>query len=377
MQPNRGRGAPEVDFFEVMYMDKLPAPLLSASLQVAPGKATMRPYLGMEPNVTWYDPVLRNNASLNLYFFGTHTYDPNKTTAYQTDSVSVNYWLNESFYQQQHTYRIEWEPPVEHMENSPSALSRGGYLKWFIDGQMISAIVGDKLQQVSETEIPSEPMYILLNQALSKDWGFPDPWFLNCKHKCWKCSDPKCKCAMPPHFCQENIPAVFEIDYVRVYQVKNEPKHTLGCSPPNRPTAEWIQGHEERYILWNSPEGTTPLKPIQRGGMECNNHSDCGGKERGVCGVGGNDDNKECLCRPKWTGPNCLSPYIEDSADMYLASLSGTAAGNVGSSNNHHFAVSPASILGIIVAVVALLLFAWSKYNSSQKKGAYEVVPGL
>ena len=332
MHPNRGRGAPEVDFFEVLAMyPQLPSPLLSASLQVAPGKPNHRPALGKQPNVTWYDPVLRNDAFLNLYFYGTHTYDPNRTVAYQTDSISINYWLNESFYDGPHKYRIEWEPPVEDMDESPSNISRGGYIKWFIDGKLISAIVGDKLQQVSDTEIPSEPMYILLNQALSKDWGFPDAYFLNCEKKCWSCLDPECACAMPLHFCQRNIPATFDIDYVRIYQVQNDARHMLGCSPPSRPTAEWIQGHQDRYVLWRSPKGTPPLQPIQRGGdMACTTSTTnttttsenttttraanfCGGDERGYC-----DPAVGCLCRAGWTGPSCLSPYGYATVDMAL-----------------------------------------------------------
>mmetsp|Transcript_17137 Transcript_17137/g.34332 ORF Transcript_17137/g.34332 Transcript_17137/m.34332 type:complete len:442 (-) Transcript_17137:54-1379(-) len=368
MHPNRGRGAPEVDFFEVMYMDKLPSPLLSASLQIAPGKPKMRPYLGQQPNVTWYDPVLRNGASMNLYFFGTQTYDLNKTREYQTDSVSINYWLNESFYSRPHKYRIEWEPPVEHMEDSPSALSRGGYIKWFIDGQMISAIVGDKLQEVSDTEIPSEPMYILLNQALSKDWGFPDAYFLNCKKKCWSCIDPKCECAMPETFCKKNIPASFEIDYVRIYQVKNDTRHMLGCSPPARPTAEWIKGHEERYVLWGSPKGTPPLKPIERGGMACTNNMTCGGDERGYC----SERAMECRCLPQWTGPNCLSPYggeaVEENNKL-------TSQDDMPAMRNSIFGISPASTC-VVVAVIAVLLVGWHKYSCSKKEGYEHISEG-
>jgi len=320
LQPNRGRGAPEVDFLEVMFMEHVfPNPLLSASLQVAPGKPTDRPALGKLPNVTWYEPILKNGGSLNLYYWGTYTYDPNATRAYQTDTVSVNFWLNESFYQDQHTYRIEWEPPVEDMKDSPSALSRGGYIKWFIDGQLICAMFGDDLQVVSETEIPSEPMSILLNQALSKDWGFPDAYFKNCPKKCWSCRDPECACALPPHFCQKNVPAHFEIDYVRVYQQRDNPRHTLGCSPPERPTREWIEGHVDRYVKWGSPPGTPPLRDIRRGGGYCNATSrleadplllSCGGPKRGIC------RNGACLCKAGWTGPKCLASFTHETTNM-------------------------------------------------------------
>ena len=61
------------------------------------------------------------------------------------------------------------------------------------------------------------------------DWSFPDAWFLNCKHKCWSCLDPKCqKCALPKGYC-DNLPAEFEFDFIRVYQAVDDPKQTLGC----------------------------------------------------------------------------------------------------------------------------------------------------
>lgn len=356
--------APEIDFFEVMYMDVFPDPLLSASLQVAPGKAKMRPFLGQKPNVTWYEPLLDNGGSLNLYYFGAHTWDTNKTEAYQTDTVSVNYWLNASFYDEFHKFRIEWEPPVEHMVDSPSPLSRGGYIKWFIDGKLISAIVGDDLQKVSETEIPSEPMSILLNQALSKDWGFPDAYFLDCPKKCWSCLDPKCECALPKNFCKKNVPASFEIDYVRVYQVKDDDRHILGCSPPSRPTKEWIEGHNERYILWESPNGTQPLKPIQRGGGSCTTNVTCGGDDRGYC-----DEVMGCLCSPGWTGPHCLSAYLDATVDMYEEFLS-TPEINGGMST---FVMILLSFLGVAV-VGALVVLGWKTFEA-RPKSDYQLIP--
>jgi hypothetical protein len=363
MQPNRGRGAPEVDFFEIMYMDVFPAPLLSASLQVAPGKDHQRPWLGRIPNVTWYRPILKNGGALNLYFFGAYTWDPNQTEAYQTDTVSVNYWLDESFYEKHHTFRIEWEPPVEHMKDSPSPLSRGGYIKWFIDGKLICAMFGDDLQEVSETEIPSEPMYIILNQALSKDWGFPDAYFLDCPKKCWSCRDPECSCAMPHNFCKKNIPANFEIDYVRVYQRKDDDRHILGCSPPSRPTKEWIEGHKERYVLWESEDNTEPLRDIQRGGVSCRNNETCGGSERGYC-----DDILGCLCHSNWTGPRCLSPFGDAVTDMYKEVYPPVHVSRMGRGT-----VAALSSL-VVLVVVAISTVGFSIYRLRKRREGYSSV---
>jgi beta-glucanase (GH16 family) len=48
---HRGRGAPEVDLMEVMYVSQINASIMSSSLQVAPGLAEDRPVLGQTPNV--------------------------------------------------------------------------------------------------------------------------------------------------------------------------------------------------------------------------------------------------------------------------------------------------------------------------------------
>jgi hypothetical protein len=124
----------------------------------------------------------------------------------------------------------------------------------FIDGKLICAMFGDDLQQVSETEIPSEPMYIIIfNQALSKDWGFPDVYFLNCDKKNAGVVWTQNAVNAPYYhaiFVRRAFLPILKFDYVRVYQVKHDDRHILGCSPPSRPTKGWIEGHNERYVLW-------------------------------------------------------------------------------------------------------------------------------
>jgi Beta-glucan synthesis-associated protein SKN1/KRE6/Sbg1 len=212
-----------------------------------------------------------------------------KSHTYQSDALSANMQLNESHYKEFHTYRVEWEPP--------DANGTGGYIKWFTDGNLVFGIFGDSLD-IMQTEIPSEPMYLLMNTAVSSHWGFPQPCPDNCDCKCFECGNPTCACALPPGYC-DNYPANFEIDYVRVYQAVNEPRHFLGCSPQHRPTALFIEGHMKRYVV----EGQSrPLQRIQVGGGACSKVSDCGGKARGDCTGSGS-----CNCFDGWVGPNCLS----------------------------------------------------------------------
>ena len=80
------------------------------------------------------------------------SYPADKTKLpYRTDSLSTNTPLDESFYEAFHKFRVEWEPPEES--------GYGGYIKWFMDGKLVSAVYGDDMMETSQSEIPSEPMY--------------------------------------------------------------------------------------------------------------------------------------------------------------------------------------------------------------------------
>jgi hypothetical protein len=187
---------------------------------------------------------------------------------------------------------MEWEPPE--LDGSG-----GGYIKWYLDGEFIYGIEG-KVLDLTNTEIPSEPMYLLMNTAVASSWGFPKPCPEGCDCSCYQCGNSDCTCGLPDGFC-DNFPAYFEIDYVRVYQAVNESKHVLGCSTPERPTAQFIKGHKEDYI--NKFEGQKePLLEIQRGGAYCQESSECGYPEKGSC------ESNKCVCQEKYTGPKCLSP---------------------------------------------------------------------
>eukprot|EP00934_Nitzschia_sp_Nitz4_P001055 Nitzschia sp. Nitz4//scaffold152_size53828//42992//44854//NITZ4_006750-RA/size53828-augustus-gene-0.93-mRNA-1//1//CDS//3329537226//1055//frame0 len=304
----RGRGAPEIDLLEVMMMDEyFVSPVLSTSLQVAPGVPdSQRPLLGREPteNETWYSPDFGENVTRNTYFYGTVSFPFDKTKKpYRTDSISANMAVSDDFYENFKKFRLEWEPPTESGE--------GGYIKWFVDGHLTTAVYGDDLQKTSQTEIPSEPMYLVMNLAVSKDWGFPDAYFKNCPKKCWSCLDPECACALPKGFC-ENMPTSLDIDSVRVYQPRMENKYTLSCSPPSRPTKEYILAHESFY---KREEDEHALKDIQRGGGACDTDVDCGTSARGICSAA-----QMCLCESGWTGPNCLAADagISDFAEIHV-----------------------------------------------------------
>jgi hypothetical protein len=300
LPPFRGRGAPEIDVIEAMQGDKgelpntfIERPYQSASLQVAPGVDNKRPVLGQRPRPGhWYTNLEYGNQSivdLNPFFYGVTLVHKPKSRTYQADAISANMQLNDTHYQDQHIYRVEWEPPNDDGE--------GGYVRWYTDGHFIFGISGDSLN-ITGTEIPSEPMYLIMNTAVSSHWGFPLPCPEGCDCECYECGNPECMCGMPDGFC-DNLPASFEIDYVRVYQAVDDSKHILGCSPEKRPSATFIEGHIGRYKTETQKQ---PLLPIVNGGAICSADKDCGGSTKGLCGSDGT-----CTCSDFYTGPRCLA----------------------------------------------------------------------
>ena len=220
----------------------------------------------------------------------TLVHEPKQLT-YQSDAISANTHLTKDHFNNYHVYRVEWDPPNEDGSK--------GHLKWFMDGEFIYGINGDNLK-FTNTEIPSEPMYLIMNTAVASSWGFPMPCPEGCKCECFQCGNPDCTCGLPEGFC-ENFPASFEIEFVRAYQAVNESKHVLGCSTENRPTARFIEGHKKDYA--DTVVGQKePLLPIQHGGAYCETNEDCGYPKKGQC-----SGNKRCICVGGYTGPKCLS----------------------------------------------------------------------
>lgn len=106
---------------------------------------------------------------------------------------------------------------------------------------------------LSGTEISTEPSYILLNTAVSSEWGFPRECPDNCKCKTYDChsNDYAMRCGFTDGFCQmmaEQNPK-YKIHYVRVWQNPELEEQKVGCSTPERPTRRYIDGHEKLYKM--------------------------------------------------------------------------------------------------------------------------------
>lgn len=152
----------------------------------------------------------------------------------------------------------------------------------------------------------------------------------------------ECRCGLPPGMC-ETLPASMFVDWVRVYQLENDPRHFVGCDHPSHPTRKFIQAHRWRYqrdteqipiqkiqrvrvtCVWCwliggwlmvRPAGVgshysphTHPRPTGQGYGTCKTQEDCA--PGGTC----NMRKKACICQTGWTGPYCKQrAYGDDDA---------------------------------------------------------------
>ena len=326
-----GRGAPEMDIFEVQagsmkanngafLKSPVGQPFLSASYQVAPGLPNSRPGPGEWPGPgQWYTGLTGGkNTSLNILFYGNYNHfmsDRSKTQDYWSDAISYNLQLGPKHFNQTHVYRLEWDVPTE---------TSDGYLHWFVDGELVLAINGTGVKDAGMgSVISTEPSYIIMNTAISKQWGFPHDCPTDCKCKEFDChsTDWQSLCGFSYGFCDmmtQEEPPEYKVNWVRVYQDPNNPLHKVGCSTPERPTRRYIEGHPN---LFKEEADDVPLKPVQTGGGNCDPSVNddsvyaCGGEMKGRC-----TRAKKCECYQGWTGPHCLShdgydPIMYDQPD--------------------------------------------------------------
>ena len=271
LHPRQGRGAPEIDLLEVKpgswnymwesnkmeYLD----PYLSTSMQVSPGWPNdgHRPINGAPFNSSWgeewYTGLYQGDAydSVQDYnYWGGLCGEPgvgSVTNEYVEDTLSLITYLGEAYFDSFHKYRLEWQPGDE------------GYVEWYLDDKLVFGVPAEALRNATGSMIPTEPMYLVANVAMSFNWGMPSPcqsptvdWGVpNCPAcgVCYDCHNPHCQCGLPEGMKGCGMfPTEMKIDYVRVYQSHGDSRHSVGCSPDKFPTSAWIQGHSEWYADW-------------------------------------------------------------------------------------------------------------------------------
>lgn len=206
------RGAPELDLFEGASAHY--GAHTSLSLQAAPFNAH---YEYNMREGAWFDEQTRNNS----YKGG--IYQQSISATHTTDPSNFQLAPKPTYI----TYSVESRP------------GKKGSVTWAIEGKKVWSIDFAKgLQPDGQTEISSryltrEPMYVIINLAMSSGFSHPD----------W------------PHI---NFPGKFMIDWIRLYQ--NEGEEAVGCDPPDYPTKDYIERHWEAYhnanlTTWTEPKG--------------------------------------------------------------------------------------------------------------------------
>lgn len=290
LHSKQGRGAPEIDILEAMPgVDKLlntpiKRPYFSTSYQVAPGYADFRPNVGeVPPEELWYSHDIEyaegNETALNIFFYGMHLSGQTPDMSYLADAISANTNLYETHFEDFHKYRLEWIPGPD------------GYIKWFLDDKFFYGINANALN-LTGAIIPEEPMYLILNTAISSTWGFPQPCPEGCACDCFDARKTECSCGIPDRMI-ENFPAEFLIDYVRVYQAEDDINQIVGCSTASHPSRKYIEGHKDRYMEKGQNQ---PLKELERGGAICHDNAIC---------THGNCIKNKCVCNDGYSGSTC------------------------------------------------------------------------
>ncbi|KAF8969431.1 glycoside hydrolase family 16 protein [Flammula alnicola] len=198
-----GRSAPEIDVFEAQ-VGGLPATgEVSQSAQWAPFN---RAYIwdNSSDNEILADPTI---SRLNG-FIGSAT---QQATSVVTDTDQRCYELVEDCFS---IYGFEYKPGYD-----------DAYISWVSDGKMswtlnVAGMGADTTVEISARPVPQEPMYIIVNLGMSRNFGSIDFEHL----------------VFPNHM---------RVDYIRVYQDVQHIK--VGCNPKDFPTEDYINQYIEAY----------------------------------------------------------------------------------------------------------------------------------
>ncbi|ODN95906.1 glucosidase [Cryptococcus wingfieldii CBS 7118] len=207
-----GRGVPELDILEAQIDLDIPQGQVSQSCQIAPFDPSYE-YLNTSEGAIQYDTDL---TSWNSYKGGT----------YQEAVSSLTYIDNANYVETRGgfgIYGFEYYTNPDDREN--------GHITWVANGQrswtMYPASVGPvEDMDIGQRLITEEPMAMIINFGMSNNFQAVD-------------------------FANLVTPAEMLVDYVRVWQRSDG---YMGCDPPDRPTATYIENHLAAY---SNPNFTT------------------------------------------------------------------------------------------------------------------------
>jgi len=114
-----------------------------------------------------------------------------------------------------------------------------GYITWISSGKAswtlrAPGLGPDPSVQIGARPVPEEPMYLIMNLGMSTNFG-------------------------PVDLDHLPFPAHMRVDYIRVYQPKDE--INIGCNPKDFPTEDYINQYIEAYT---NPNLTTWVNDFQQ-----------------------------------------------------------------------------------------------------------------
>lgn len=260
---------------------------------------------------------------------------------YQMDAISTNWPVHLGVYVDYVTYQLEWVTGVN------------GYARWMLDGHPLFEVTSEAFEKVPQNSkpdnpqkvMPEEPMYIILNVALSKTWGTTPP---NPGKACRGEENDDVDNAVCDSF-----PLFMKIDYIRLYQDRGtdldaDNYMAVGCDPASHPTKEWIDGHIDEYM-----DDDNPWKEVS-GKAFCSKDDDCTiGQSVGSSAFKtGKCVKHRCYCTyaTSWGGPRCTTA---------LAGSTSTSVKNLSSR-----AYGPPMSLSVCIAGIIILLTAVAVHSS-------------
>ncbi|KAF5333605.1 hypothetical protein D9611_002501 [Ephemerocybe angulata] len=205
-----GRSAPEIDVIEAQVGGTTPKGEVSQSAQFAPFN-----------NAYKWDHTPQNmkiaNASISKIngFVGNIVQQAGSVV---TDTNQRCYQLLDDCFSQ---YAFEASTYKPGFDDAYVTWTSDNKVSWTLEQAGFGA---DPISEISSRPIPQEPMYIIVNLGMSKNFGDID-------------------------FDQLTFPAIMEIDYIRVYQRSDS--INIGCDPEDFPTKAYIEKHIEAYTDYN------------------------------------------------------------------------------------------------------------------------------
>ncbi|PSS37591.1 hypothetical protein PHLCEN_2v607 [Hermanssonia centrifuga] len=191
-----GRAAPEIDIFEAQITGTPLTGQVSQSGQWGP----------FNEEYQWFnttDNLIIPNATatfLNPYMGGAFQ----QATSGVTESNQEAYELTGNVYS---VYGVQYQPGFD-----------TGYIAWIANDELAwmlkqPGMAADTRVEIGSRPVPQEPMYLIANLGMSRNFGFVDLDHLT-------------------------FPATMKVDYIRVYQDPN--MKNVGCDPEDFPTAAYI-----------------------------------------------------------------------------------------------------------------------------------------